>query len=227
MEIEGYLVPFQASTGFVDFYETLMNFEFYSYYGTKVDKILNKKEDDIFRNPVIEAQPFGNNILKDNIKDFKDNNRNNTHKNENNINFKQIIYTEKTLTLNCELKKNSVIVNYAIKLPSGTNNNKTGKFTLQRETGGYERLLEKENPQWTKSEIYIPGCTEPIVIIRKKRAIKLSAGNFEIISDTKINEDLHSGTGSWLDGNDWDNRTINKFVQDCNRISTTNRFKTQ
>lgn len=227
MEIEGYLVPFQASTGFVDFYETLMNFEFYSYYGTKADKILNKKEDDIFRNPVIEAQPFGNNILKDNIKDFKDNNRNNTHKNENNINFKQIIYTEKTLTLICELKKNSVIVNYTIKLPSGTNNNKTGKFTLQRETGGYERLLEKENPQWTKSEIYIPGCTEPIVIIRKKRAIKLSAGNFEIISDTKINEDLHSGTGSWLDGNDWDNRTINKFVQDCNRISTTNRFKTQ
>ena len=105
MEIEGYLVPFQASTGFVDFYETLMNFEFYSYYGTKADKILNKKEDDIFRNPVIEAQPFGNNILKDNIKDFKDNNRNNIHKNENNINFKQIIYTEKTLTLNCELKK--------------------------------------------------------------------------------------------------------------------------
>ena len=95
------------------------------------------------------------------------------------------------------------------------------------ETGGYEMLLEKENPQWTKSEIYIPGCIEPIVIIRKKRAIKLSAGNFEIISDTKINEDLHSGTGSWLDGNDWDKRTINKFVQDCNRISTTNNFKTQ
>ena len=77
-----------------------------------------------------------------------------------------------------------------------------------------------------KSEIYIPGCQDVITIIRKKRSIKISAGDFQIISDTKINDDLLSGTGTWLNGNDWDQRTINKYIKECNRVARKNRFST-
>lgn len=119
------------------------------------------------------------------------------------------------------------MVNYTIKLPN--NSNKSGNFRLEKPLGrnGFEELKEMENAEWTKSEIYIPGCQDVIEIIRKKRSIKISAGNFEIISDTKINEDLHAGTGTWLNGNDWDQRTINKYVKECNRNAINNRFSTQ
>ena len=80
---------------------------------------------------------------------------------------------------------------------------------------------------WTKSEIYIPTCNYVIEIIRKKRAIKISAGDSEIISETITNPDLHGGAISWTDENDWDQRTINKYVKDCTRVSKINRFKTK
>ena len=64
---------------------------------------------------------------------------------------------------------------------------------MPKKFGGFTKLEEKVNVEWTKSEIYIPTCNYVIEIIRKKRAIKLSAGDNEIISDTIINDDLQAG----------------------------------
>lgn len=135
--------------------------------------------------------------------------------------LKQVVYTEKTLTLKIDINKHNVIVNYTVKLSDGRNKN--GKFQLEKKLGGggFEKLEEKVNVDWTKSEIYIPGCNDVIEIVRKKRGIKLSGGDFEEIFETKINEDLLSGFGSWINGNEWDKRTMNKFVKPCNRNSTT------
>ena len=79
----------------------------------------------------------------------------------------------------------------------------------------------------TKSEIYIPGCVDVIEIIRKKRGIKLSSKNFEIIENTKLNDDLHSGLPSWVNGDEWDQLTINRCVKKCDKKSNINRFKVQ
>jgi hypothetical protein len=69
----------------------------------------------------------------------------------------------------------------------------------------------------------MPGCFNNN---KKKRSIKISAGDFEIISDTKINDDLLLGKGTWLNENDWDQRTIHKYIKDCNRVARKNRFST-
>lgn len=92
---------------------------------------------------------------------------------------------------------------------------------------GFKELEEKVNSDWTKSEIYLPGCIDVIEIIRKKRAIKLSAKDFEIISDTKLNDDLHSGLPSWVNGDEWDQNTIRKCVKNCDKKSNINRFKVE
>ena len=91
---------------------------------------------------------------------------------------------------------------------------------------GYEEdAYEKTNNEWTKSEIYLPGCDTTIIITRKKIAIRIQAGNFEIICETKTNADLHSGTTTWLNENDWDKRTVDKYVKNCNKFPQKNRLK--
>ena len=61
--------------------------------------------------------------------------------------------------------------------------------------------------------------------LEKKRAIKISVGSFEIISDTKLNDDLHGGYPSWINGDSWNLELIKKYVKNCNKISSINRFK--
>ena len=171
-----------------------------------------------------------NNFIKtdynsNNNEDYDDDENNNDNNDNNYENLKQVIYTEKCLILTIDISHNFVYVNYSIRLPN--NGNKNGKFSLPKKFGGFEKLEEKENVDWTKSEIYIPTCNYVIEIIRKKRAIKISAGDSEIISETITNPDLHGGAISWTDENDWDQRTINKYVKDCTRVSKINRFKTK
>jgi hypothetical protein len=118
---------------------------------------------------------------------------------ERNKNLTQVIYTENTLSLKCNINKQFVMVNYNIKLPNSSN--KSGNFKLEKPLGvnGFEELKEMENPEWTKSKISITGCRDVLTIIRKKRSIKISAGDFEIISDTKINDDLLLGTRNMVE----------------------------
>ena len=118
---------------------------------------------------------------------------------ERSKNLTQVIYTENTLSLKCNINKQFVMVNYNIKLPNSSN--KSGNFKLEKPLGinGFEELKEMENPEWTKSKIYITGCRDVLTIIRKKRSIKISAGDFEIISDTKINDDLLLGTRNMVE----------------------------
>ena len=162
----------------------------------------------------------------DNDLDDENNEINETYENNDNYeNLKQVIYSEKCLTLTIDISQNFVYVNYSIKLPN--NSNKTGKFSLAKRFGGFKELEEKQNEDWTKSEIYIPTCNYIIEIIRKKRSIKISAGDNEIISDTITNVDLHRGAISWTDGDDWDQRTIDKYVKNCSQVSMKNRFQTK
>lgn len=227
-EASGYLTPFYQSDGFSQSKHIYEYEEFRKFYGTKVEKILGKSEDEIFINFEIMDEP-------DEIIPFNSSHNNIIHNTTNQSsgqrekikNLTQVIYTEKTLSLKCTINKNFVMVNYTIKLPN--NSNKSGNFKLEKPLGrnGFEELKEMENAEWTKSEIYIPGCQDVIEIIRKKRGIKISAGDFEIISETKINEDLQAGTGTWLNGNDWDQRTIKKYIKECNRNARKNRFSTK
>ena len=76
---------------------------------------------------------------------------------------------------------------------------------------------EKTNDEWNQSEIYLPGCSTPIIITRKKIPIRIQAGKFDIISDRKINTDLHAGAHTWLNENNWDKKTLDRFVKDCRK----------
>ena len=228
IEASGYLTPFYQTSGFSQSKNVYETKEFLRFYGTKVEKILGKSENEIFSN----FEMWGDE--EDLLIPVGHSNYNMTHNTNNkgagqkerSKNLTQVIYTENTLSLKCTINKNFVMVNYNIKLPNSSN--KSGNFKLEKPLGGggFEELKEMENPEWTKSEIYIPGCQDVIEIIRKKRSIKISAGDFEIISDTKINDDLLSGTGTWLNENDWDQRTINKYIKGCNRVARKNRFST-
>jgi len=228
IEASGYLTPFYQTSGFSQLTNLYFTKDFILIYGTKVEKILGKPQDKIFKNFEIRGDeedlliPVG--PSNDSMTHFTYNEG--TAQKERSKNLTQVIYTEKTLSLKCTINKHFVMVNYNIKLPNSSN--KSGSFRLEKPLGGggFEELKEMENPEWTKSEIYIPGCQDVIEIIRKKRSIKLSAGDFEIISDTKINDDLHSGVGTWLNENDWNQRTINKYIKGCNRIARKNRFST-
>ena len=228
IEASGYLTPFYQTSGFSQSKNVYETKDFLRFYGTKVEKILGKSENEIFSN----FEMWGDE--EDLLIPVGHSNYNMTHNTNNkgagqkerSKNLTQVIYTENTLSLKCTINKNFVMVNYNIKLPNSSN--KSGNFKLEKPLGGggFEELKEMENPEWTKSEIYIPGCQDIIEIIRKKRSIKISAGDFEIISDTKINDDLLSGTGTWLNENDWDQRTINKYIKGCNRVARKNRFST-
>ena len=228
IEASGYLTPFYQTSGFSQSKNVYETKDFLRFYGTKVEKILGKSENEIFSNFEMWGDeedlliPVGH---SDYNMTHNTNNKGAGQK-ERSKNLTQVIYTENTLSLKCTINKNFVMVNYNIKLPNSSN--KSGNFKLKKPLGGggFEELKEMENPEWTKSEIYIPGCQDVIEIIRKKRSIKISAGDFEIISDTKINDDLLSGTGTWLNENDWDQRTINKYIKGCNRVARKNRFST-
>jgi len=263
IERQGYLTPFSIYSTFYYGFEYFKIEDFYIYYGTKVKKIMDIEEKEIFRNffGVIKKTFYAgfehfkeneriyynkydrsgqfiedNLIENDNFNLFRtdnnsyedeeyDNNENEEINDNNYENLREVIYTERSLTLKIEITHNFVYVNYDIRLPN--NSHKTGKFSLAKKFGGFTKLEEKVNPEWTKSEIYIPTSNYVIEIIRKKRAIKLSAGDNEIISDTIINDDLHAGAISWLNGEEWDKYTIDKYVKDCNRNSLKNRFKTK
>ena len=228
IEASGYLTPFYQTSGFSQSKNIYSTKDFHRFYGTKVEKILGKTEEEIFKN----FEMMGDE--EDLLIPVGHSNNNMTHntynkgagQKERSKNLTQVIYTENTLSLKCNINKHFVMVNYNIKLPNSSN--KSGNFKLEKPLGGsgFEELKEMVNPEWTKSEIYIPGCQDVITIIRKKRSIKISAGDFQIISDTKINDDLLSGTGTWLNGNDWDQRTINKYIKECNRVARKNRFST-
>ena len=223
LERYGYLTPFTSQKGFFDSRVYYYEYHFFKSYGRKVEKILGK--NTIFKN------------YKDDIDDIFDNDDNYDKdkddidkivKKDNNITnskeLKQIIYSEKVLSLTCDISSFNVMVHYNIKLSNG--HNKTGTFKLDKKLGNrFEKLEEKVNGDWTKSEIIIPGCQDKIEIIRKKRAVKISAGNFVIISDTKLNDDLHGGYPSWVNGDSWDPELIKKYVKDCNKISNINRYK--
>ena len=118
------------------------------------------------------------------------------------------------------------MVDYNIILPNHMNN--PGKFNLKKPlSNGFDILQEKINQEWTKSEIYIPGCVDVIEIIRKKRAIRIVVGGKIIVtSETALNDEIYAGASSWLNENDWDQRTINKFVGNCIKVSPKNRFQT-
>ncbi len=184
-----------------------------------------KKEFENLGGDIFENK-FSNDI---NIDDH-DNDNNNIKSNENNKNdkikkqkIKQIIYTERTLILKIMISKDFVDIHYNIKKSNGLNNN--GKFKLYKHLEGFDKLEEKVNLDWTKSEIYIPGCKDIIQIIRKKKGIKLSSKNFEIISDTHLNDDLHSGLPSWVNSDDWSEKEIKRCVKNCELTSKINRFK--
>lgn len=239
-EIKGYLTPFSSKYGF-DSLIFYCDLEFQQTYGRKIPKIFKEtnipefysfqtgNEEGIkdilghFKDNNYKEEDNENEIIND-IKD-EDNNIISTNYSKNEKKMRQVNYSERTLTLKCIIRKDSVEVNYNIKKSNGLN--KTGKFTLYKKLSGFKELEEKVNSDWTKSEIYLPGCIDVIEIIRKKRAIKLSAKDFEIISDTKLNDDLHSGLPSWVNGDEWDQNTIRKCVKNCDKKSNINRFKVE
>lgn len=233
LERDGYLTPFHSNSGFSQSKNVYELKDFYKIYGRKIEKILKRNPDDVFQNFRQVLSHDFDDSFNYNVSMGSNNAKGNKVINNNAQNLekprilKQVVYTEKTLTLKIDINKHNVIVNYTVKLSDGRNKN--GKFQLEKKLGGggFEKLEEKVNVDWTKSEIYIPGCNDVIEIVRKKRGIKLSGGDFEEIFETKINEDLLSGFGSWINGNEWDKRTMNKFVKPCNRNSTTNRFMTK
>ena len=120
-------------------------------------QVENPNSEDIKK---INKEIEENNEIKENEDEEEDNDNNYE-------NLKQVIYTEKCLILTIDISHNFVYVNYSIRLPN--NEKKTGKFSLPKKFGGFEKLEEKENVDWTKSEIYIPTCNYVIEIIRKKR----------------------------------------------------------
>ena len=229
LERDGYLTPFNVNYGFSQSKKIYELKDFYDIYGRKVEKILKRNPNDVFKNfrQVYECD-FDDSFNYHKVRGSNNVNGNKVINNqvqnpEKGSILKQVVYTEKTLTLTIDINKHNVIVNYSVKLSDGRNKN--GKFRLEKKIGdGFEELKEMVNVDWTKSEIYIPGCNDVIEIVRKKRGIKLSGGDFEEIFETKINEDLQSGFGSWLNGNEWDKRTMDKYVKACNRNSPTNRF---
>jgi hypothetical protein len=225
LERYGYLTPFTSQEGFFNSRVFYYQRNFFNSYGRKIEKILGKKSSVIFKNynenPIDDIFENNNENIFDKDNDTQKKDNNNV---ENSKELKQIIYSEKVLSLTCNISHFNVIVHYNIHLSNG--HNKTGNFQLNKPLGnGFEKLEEKVNSDWTKSQIYIPGCQDIIEIIRKKRAIKISAGNFEIISDTKLNDDLHGGFPSWINGDSWNQKEINNYVKDCNKISNINRFK--
>ena len=138
--------------------------------------------------------------------------------------LRKVVYEERVLIITFNISKQSVSCDYCIKLPNG--NNKSGKFSMKHSNNGYEDLEEKVNPDWTKSEIYIPGCDDVVSIVRKRRAIKIECGGKTIAQkDTRLNDEIHGGAGSWLDNNEWNDKDENKFVKSCNRKATRNRFR--
>lgn len=232
LERDGYLTPFIFNSGFTQSKHIYELKDFYEIYGRKIEKILKRNPNDVFKNfrQVYESDyddslNYHGNRGSNNVNGNKGIN-NKLQKPEKGSILNQVIYTEKTLTLTINNNKQNVIVNYSVKLSDGRNKN--GNFKLEKKLGdGFEELKEMVNVDWTKSEIYIPGCNDVIEIVRKKRGIKLSGGDFEEIFETKINEDLQSGFGSWINGNEWDKRTMDKYVKPCNRNSPTNRFRTK
>ena len=146
--------------------------------------------------------------------------------NSNKKPLRKVVYKESILILTFNISKSSVTCQYSIKLPNGMN--KTGKFNMKCNLNGFEELEEKCNNDWTKSEIYIPGCSDVVTIVRKRRAIKIEYGGDSIVqTDTQLNTDIHSGSGSWLDNNEWDDKAEKRFVKDCSKNSPNNRFKIQ
>ena len=246
-ETKGYLTPFNCKCGYDSFlYYSPLQFE--KSYGTKTKKILGNSNfyNIIDDDPYLSLQQkteiykkefenlggdiFENKFSNDINIDDHDNDNNNIKSNENNKNdkikkqkIKQIIYTERTLILKIMISKDFVDIHYNIKKSNGLNNN--GKFKLYKHLEGFDKLEEKVNLDWTKSEIYIPGCKDIIQIIRKKKGIKLSSKNFEIISDTHLNDDLHSGLPSWVNSDDWSEKEIKRCVKNCELTSKINRFK--
>lgn len=244
-EAQGFLTPFNCKCGF-DSLVYYHPFNFEESYGTKTKKILgdsnfyNIIDDDLTMQQKIEiykkefenlgGEIFQNKFSNDiNLNDDNDDDNikiNEKDKNDKieNKKMRQITYTERTLTLKITIRTDSVEIHYNIKKSNGLNNN--GKFTLYKKLDGFKKLEEKVNSDWTKSEIYIPGCKDIIQIIRKKRSIKLSSNNFEIISDTRLNDDLHSGLPSWINNDDnWSENEIKRCVKRCENSSKINRFK--
>ena len=237
LELEGYLIPFSVFSGL--YVSKSYNIEcFYDTYGTKVEKILGIKPSKIFRKFNISS--YDNELSYFNDDDENDENEDDYNDRKAKINtkhsssnttgnvgtLKEVIYKEKVLSLKCKINKQTVMVDYNIILPNHMNN--PGKFNLKKPlSNGFDILQEKINQEWTKSEIYIPGCVDVIEIIRKKRAIRIIVGGKIIVtSETALNDEIHAGASSWLNENDWDQRTINKFVGNCIKVSPKNRFQT-
>lgn len=225
-EARGKLLPFSCSSGYYVLYEFNIQ-SFYQCYGKKVKIILGKSEGKIFtssvKNDYEDYEDEEDNIRDyNNRKNYNNNINRNQHKEDNSI--KQVIYKEKTLTLKCNLKKDWAEIFYTINLSNGHKDN--GKFVLKRPlSGGFEKLEEKFNTEWIKSEIYLPGFNDVIEIYRKKKSIKISSGKFEIIKETALNDDLHAGCPGWVNNNDYSQALVNKYVKKCDK-SSIQRFKT-
>ncbi len=236
LEKEGKLTPFHPNIGIIKSKWSIKDFQ--ECYGTKVEKILGMKIKTIFYNfgDVIsnefsnqEGDDFDENE-NDDEDDKKKHHHIKTHSKdpmEKKASLSKVIYQEKILSITCHINKQSVNCTYNIKLPRS--HSQTGKFDMRKPlSNGFKNLEEKVNQDWTKSEIYIPGCEDKIIIIRKRRAIRILLEDKEIItSETQLNDEIHSGAGSWLDGNDWSKRTMDQFVKKCNKVATKNRFKTE
>ena len=128
------------------------------FYYNMYDKDGNLREDVLIGNDNSNLFRTDYNSYKDeNYNSYEDENYKNNENEENDNNYKnlrEVIYTEKSLTLKIEISPNFVYVNYDIRLPD--NRHKTGKFSLPKKFGGFTKLEEKVNVEWTKSEIYIP-----------------------------------------------------------------------
>lgn len=222
LEIKGYLTPFSYICGFylqytIDFEELFVE------YGRKIEKIFGKKFLKVL-------YPLKRNTNYEDVEDDEGDDENdniNTNENSNKKEMddspiREVIYTEKVLKLRCKVSKDEVKIFYTINLETG--HKKEGNFILRKRlSGGFANVEEKVNDDWTKSEIYLPGLNDIIEIVRKKRAIRLSGGNFTLTIDTQLNSDLHGGAPSWIDGKSWDN--MEKYVKNCNKSSRVNRFK--
>lgn len=225
-EARGKLMPFSCSSGYYVLYEFNLN-SFYECYGKKVKIILGKSEGKIFTSSF--KNDYEDEDEGDNIRDYnksKNNYNNNINRNQDkeDNSIKQVIYKERTLTLKCNLNNFGAEIFYTINLGNGHKDN--GKFTLKKPlNGGFGKLEEKFNSEWTKSEIYLPGFNDIIEIFRKKRSIKISSRNFEIIKETALNDDLHAGCPGWVNNNDYSQGLVNKYVKKCDR-SSIQRFKT-
>ena len=225
-EQEGYLLPFNSYGWFLS-RESWDIEKFEKYYGKKAEKILKRKKKDIFK---IDNRLIVNELesMEDKNEDDEDDSNliSGEEYNSNKKPLRKVVYKESILVLTFNISKSSVSCQYTIKLPNGMN--KTGKFNMKCKINGFEELEEKCNNDWTKSEIYIPGCSDVVTIVRKRRAIKIEYGGDSIVqTDTQLNTDIHSGSGCWLDNNEWDDKVEKRFVKDCSKNSPNNRFKIQ